>query len=125
MDNKKVAKQVNDMTKAVLDSMIRLQEINDRTVQQLAKRQLEAASDFMDSGVKQLRVLGSVQDLGDMVGKQADLAKELNDKMLTHAKQTMDLLMSTKVELNEIMEKNLNTISASLVKNANEAAGEG
>jgi phasin family protein len=121
MMDKKIARQVNEMTKAVLDSMIRLQEINDRTVQQLAKRQLEAASDFMDSGVKQLRVLGTVQDLGDMVNKQADLAKELNDKMLTHAKQTMDLLMTTRSELNEMMEKNLNSI---LNKTTNEADAE-
>ncbi|MBF0176536.1 MAG: phasin family protein [Magnetococcales bacterium] len=108
--DKKVVEQVNEMTKTVLDSMIRLQEINDRTVQQLAQRQLDAVGDFMSSGIRQLKALGETRDLSQVVSKQADMAKELNDRMLEHARQTMDLLMTSRNELNAMMESNLQAI---------------
>ncbi|MBF0625554.1 MAG: phasin family protein [Magnetococcales bacterium] len=108
--DKKIVEQVNEMTKTVLDSMIRLQEINDRTVQQLAQRQLDAAGDFMNSGVRQLKTIGEAKTLNEVVSRQADLAKELNDKMLEHSRQTMDLLMTSRNELNAMMESNLQAI---------------
>ncbi|MBF0160371.1 MAG: phasin family protein [Magnetococcales bacterium] len=96
-----------NMTRTAVSSIIRLQEINDQTLQQLAKHQMEATSDFMDVGVKQLRTLGSLQNVDDMVTQQTDLAKELREKILRHTKQTVELLMSANSQLYEIMEHNL------------------
>ncbi|MBF0308611.1 MAG: phasin family protein [Magnetococcales bacterium] len=108
--DKKVAEQMTEMTKAVLNSMMRLQQINERTVQKLAERQLDAVGEYMSAGVQQLRMMGESKDMKDVLGKQAELTKELSDRMVTHAKQTVELLNQSRREINDLMEKGMEAI---------------
>ncbi|MBF0158058.1 MAG: phasin family protein [Magnetococcales bacterium] len=117
MSNNNVVQYVQDMTATVVNSMVRLQEINGSMIQKLAQHQLTAANDLMASSSKQLQEFSAVNNPSEVVGKQADLAKEWHDKIFSHAKQTMDLLMSTNTELHKMMEQNLNNISESFSKN--------
>lgn len=107
MDNKKIADQVTDATRSVLENMMKLQEINDRTVQQLAQKQFEAAGDYMSTGVKRLKMMSEAKDMKEALSNQADLASELSEKMLSHAKQSLEVLNSSKAELNTVVEKSL------------------
>ncbi|MBF0141910.1 MAG: phasin family protein [Magnetococcales bacterium] len=111
MDSK-LAEQMTDVTKKVLDSMLRLQEINDRTVQNLAKQQLEVAGSCMSAGVKQIRKISGAKDVKEAMVDQADMASELGELMIGHAKQAMETLTQSKLELNELVEKNLKAFLA-------------
>lgn len=105
--DKKIAEQMMEMTKSALDSMLRLQEINDRTVQSLAKKQLETVSNCMQNGVKRIKATGDAKDAQSAVSSQADLASELGLLMIDHAKETMDILNKSKKDLSDLMENNL------------------
>ncbi|MBF0368395.1 MAG: phasin family protein [Magnetococcales bacterium] len=109
MENK-IPEQMTAMTKNVLDAMLRLQEINDRTLRTLAEQQLEVAGSCMEAGVKKMKETGEVKDVKQAVSTQAELASELGELMINHARKTMSVLTESKDELNSLVEKNVNDL---------------
>lgn len=105
--DKKLNEQMTEMTKCVLDNMMRLQEINDRTLQRLAHQQFEAAGDYMKTGVQRMKNIGESKDVKEAFSNQMELASELNDKMMTHAKQAMEMIAQSRNELSGVVEKGL------------------
>ncbi|MBF0212633.1 MAG: phasin family protein [Magnetococcales bacterium] len=107
MDNNKVAERMTDLTKKMMDSISDLQRINDRTVQELTKQQLEAAEGFITAGAKQLKDLSSAKTIQEAVSTQADIATNLGKMMVDNAKRTMDVLTQGQNELKVLIEKNI------------------
>ncbi|MBF0611128.1 MAG: phasin family protein [Magnetococcales bacterium] len=103
MDDAKIAEKVTEATRTVLENMMKLEEINDRTVHVLAQKQFAAAGDYMSSAVKRLRTLNEAKDMKDAMASQADLASELSEKMLNHAKTSLEVLNNSKSELNAVI----------------------
>lgn len=99
--------QMSAATKEVMDSMMKLQEINDRTVQSLAKQQLEVVESYMTTGVKQIKAISETKDAKDALSAQADMAAELGNMLLGKAKQTMEVLTESRKELTDLMENNM------------------
>lgn len=105
--DKKMNEQMTEMTKCVLDNMMRLQEINDRTMQQLVQKQYEAAGDYMNVSVRKLKQMGEAKDMKDVLSNHVDLATELGAKMMVHSKAAMDLITASRGELTGVVEKSL------------------
>ena len=103
----KMTEQMTEMTKNVLDSMLKLQAINDRTVQSLAKQQLEVAENYMTNGVKQLKIMSEAKDAQSAMSSQAELASELGNMMMNQAKQAMEVMNQSRTELNSLIEGNM------------------
>lgn len=112
MDTAKVTDTMVEMTRNVLENMMKLQEINDRTVQQLAQKQFEAAGDYMSTGVRRLKTLRDAKDLKDALATQAELATELRDKMISHSQKSLDVLNASKEEMNQVMQSSIATFFA-------------
>lgn len=106
MDNK-IAAQMTDLTKKMLASMTSLQKINDRTVQDLAKQQLDAAEKFISTGTEQLKGIGNVKTVQEAVATQAEMASEIGKLILTNAQKSMEVLTRGQSELKNLMEENL------------------
>lgn len=109
MDNK-ISEQISNATRKMVESMTTLQKINDRTMQDLAKQQMDAAEAFVDVGSKQLKGLGNVKTVQDAVTAQADITSEVGKMMIDRAKQTMEVLTRSQSELKTLMENNLNEL---------------
>lgn len=111
-----ITDKMSEMTNTLVESMLKLQEINDRTLQGLTRQQLETANSCVQAGVKQLRMMGVSNDPKDYLNGQVALATELGQLMTNHTERTMDLLNQSKTELNTWVSSNLkNFISVSKV----------
>ena len=110
MDGKLTA-QVADINKKMVNSITELQKINERTMKDLAKQQVNAAESFVSVSSRQIKGMGNLTSVQDVINAQMDTASELSKMMVENAKQTMDLLSRSQEELKVLIEQNLNDIS--------------
>lgn len=106
------------LNKTTLNSARRLGEINTRAFGRLSACQLEAASDYLEGGVKQVQVLGEAKGLRDVLAGQSRLAVELNEKLVEHMRQTAAILADARGEYASWVEDGLKTATESPIKKA-------
>ena len=90
---------IETLNKAAIESARRLGDIQMRTLERLTQRHIEAAADYLEGGVKQMKLLGEAKDLQSAFAEQARLAGELNEKFVEHTKKTAELLVQAKGEI--------------------------
>ena len=98
---KDIVSAVEKANKQFIEAVRRLSEINLRTVEKLAERQIAGAALYLEGGVKQLELLTGAKDAQSVVGEQTKLVAELNEKLVDHAKRTAEVLVEAKDELTE------------------------
>ena len=108
-----MVEQMAEMSRKMMESITTMQKINDRTVQDLAKQQLEAAEGFISTGSRQMRELSGIGSLQDAVSAQAEIASELGTMMVDNAKRTMEVLSRGQNDLKVLIEKNVGDLMAS------------
>ncbi len=96
-----ILKNVETLNKAAIESVKRLGDINMRTFEKLAQRNIEAAADYLDGSVQQLKLMGESKDIQAAVTEQARLSTELNEKFVEHAKKAAEVLSEVKDELTD------------------------
>ena len=89
----------NVFTKAAFDAGRQLTDLNTRTCEKLVKRQVELASDFMESAVK--------QGLSHYVAAQRQLAEDYANKAQQANKDTVKIITQAQDELNNYLEQQL------------------
>ena len=92
-----ILKNIETFNKAAIDSAKRLGDINMRTFEKLAQRNLEAAADYLDGSVQQLKLMGESKDIQSVVKEQARLSAALNEKFVEHAKKTAEVTHEYKI----------------------------
>lgn len=105
--DKKIAEQVADVTRKMVASVTGLQKVNERTMKDLAKQQVEAAEAFVTVGSKQLKGLSKMKSVQDVMDAQADVAAEVGKMMVSQAKQTMEVLARSQEELKALIEQDI------------------
>jgi hypothetical protein len=89
----------NVFTKAAFDAGRQLTDLNTRTYEKLVKRQVELASDFVQSAVK--------QGLSHYVAAQRELAEDYANKAQQANKDTVKIIIQAQDELNNYLEQQL------------------
>jgi hypothetical protein len=89
----------NAFAKSAFDAGRQLADINGRAYERLAKRQIELASDFMESGIKQF--------VSHYVAAQKDFAQEYVSKAQAANEDTVKLISQAQDELNRYLEQQL------------------
>ena len=115
-------KNIESLNKAAIESARRLGDINVRTLEKLAQRQIEATADYLDGGMKQLKLMGEVKDIQTAVKEQTVLATELNEKFVEHAKKAADVLGEIKDELTNWAQDGMKAVGAPLGNGAKKDA---
>ncbi|HIJ84893.1 MAG: Phasin 2 protein [Magnetococcales bacterium] len=105
--DKKIADQLTELSQKMMDTVTTLQKINDRTVQDLAKQQLEAAESFIKSGSDQMKSMGNIKTVQDAVTNQAELASEVGKMILSNAQKSMEVLTRGQSELKNLIDQNI------------------
>ena len=108
--DKKIAEQVADVTRKMMNSVAGLQKVNERTMKDLAKQQINAAEAFVTVGSKQLKGMSKLKTVQDVMDAQADVAEEVGKMMVDQAKKTMDLLTRSQDELKSLIEQDINEL---------------
>jgi adenylosuccinate synthase len=89
----------NVFAKTAFDAGRQLTDLNTRTYEKLVKRQIELASDFMESAVK--------QGLSHYVAAQRQLAEDYANKAQQANKDTVKIITQAQDELNNYLEQQL------------------
>ena len=115
--NTEFAKQFEDLGTAMLDSAKRLGEIQLRVAERTVERQLAVASDCVQAGVSQLKLLESAPtDPQGVAAGQVKIFEELNAKLGDHAAGTVELMKSVKDEYAAWLETGMKAATAAAPK---------
>ena len=108
----------NVFAKTAFDAGRQLTDLNTRTYEKLVKRQIELASDFMESAIK--------QGLSHYVAAQRQLAEDYANKAQQANKDTVKIITQAQDELNSYLEQQLPTtieqVKSAVKDTAQEAA---
>ena len=113
-----ILKNIETLNKATIESAKRLGDINMRTFEKFAQGNIEAAADYMDGSLQQLKVMGESKDIQSAAKEQARLGTELNEKFVAHAKKTAEVLNEVKGELTDWAKDGMNAVAAKAGKKA-------
>lgn len=105
-----ILKNIETLNKATIEAAKRLNDINMRTFEKLAQRNIEAVADYLDGSMQQLKVMGESKDMQAAAKEQARLGTELNEKFVTHAKKTAEVLNEVKGEINDWAKDGMNAV---------------
>ena len=108
---KEFAASIEQMNKTSVDAMKRLGEIQLRSMERLAEQQLAITSSVLDQGVKQMRTLVDSKDVNSVLESQTTYFTDLNAQAMDNAKNTADILATTKSELTEWVEAGVKAAS--------------
>jgi hypothetical protein len=89
----------NIFAKTAFEASRQLTDLNTRTYEKLLKRQVELASDFMESAVK--------QSISHYVAAQRQLAEDYADKAQQANKDTVKIITQAQNEVNSYLEQQL------------------
>ena len=109
-----IFKNIETLNKAAIESAKRLGDINMRTLEKLAQRNIEATADYLHGGVQQLKLMGESKDFRVAVEEQARLSRELNEKLVGHANETVEVLSEVKGELTDWVQDGMKAVGAPL-----------
>ena len=115
-------KNIETLNKAAIESARKLGDINVRTLEKLAQRQIEATADYLEGGVKQLKLMSESKAMQAAVKEQARLNTELNEKFVEHAKKAAEVLGEVKDELTDWAQDGMKAAGAPLGKESKKAA---
>ena len=115
-------KNIETLNKAAIESARRLGDINVRTLEKLAQRQIEATADYLEGGMKQLKLMGESKDIQAAVKEQARLNAELNDKFVEHARKAAEVMGEAKDELTDWAQDGMKAVGSPLGKGATKGA---
>ncbi len=106
--------QWTELNKAAMQAIKELGEINTNAMTRLTQRQMEMVNLYMEGGAKQLETLSQIKGMPDMVAAQSRLFAELNEKLMENARQTVEVLVEVKTELNAWVEKGMQNAASNL-----------
>jgi len=116
---KQILNSIEKFNKSMIGSVKTLGEINMRTLERLTERQIEVASDYLDGGMKQIKLASESKDPQGVLSAQSKLATEYGEKFVEHAKKTAEIFAETKAELAGWIEDGMKAIGTTpLVKAA-------
>lgn len=105
-----ILKNIETLNKATIEAAKRFGDINMRTFEKLTQRNIEAAADYLDGSMQQLKVMAESKDIQAVAKEQARLGTELNEKFVAHAKKTAEVLNEVKGELNDWATDGMNAV---------------
>ena len=105
-----------DLTTRTVESVKRLGELNLRTFETLAAKQVEMMQSCVDSGVKQAEVLSGNRDIKEMLTAQAELSSSCAEKFSTNMMETADILKTAQDELTGLVEESVAEVKENVAK---------
>ena len=82
---------LNEFGSKGYESLFQLGEINLRTMETLASRQMDAMNLFMDSGTRQSELATQVKGLNDLVEVEAELTKEFGNRLMGEFRENLEI----------------------------------
>lgn len=107
-----VMTQWDSVMKSAAESGKALETINLKLVEQLTKKQVELLTTAFETSNKWVSSFGEVKALPELFSFQSKLASDYSAKVVATARETADLLASSREEYKVWFEKGFQTLSA-------------
>ena len=102
-----VLKNVSDMNKQAMESVLRLSRIAVRTQGLLARQQLSVVENYIDAGAKHLDLVGKTQDPQEVIKLASEINVSLGEKLMAVAQESMDIGAQARDELTSLVEEGI------------------
>jgi phasin family protein len=93
-----------------------LGEINLRAVERLLGRQMDAVSLFMETGLRQTKLVSEAKGYSELVKGQIELAQDMGKRMLEEGRTNMQMASDTRDAYREWFEQGMETMRRETVK---------
>ena len=116
-----ITKQWNEISKAAIESMKVLGNINTKVIEKLTEQQLAVLNTCMQASQKEIDLAASeknVQDPQSLLAAQAELVAEYNSRLMSIVQSTGDILKDCNNEFTSWADKGMSVTQKSAVKAA-------
>jgi phasin family protein len=98
-----IADNFTKFAENMMDSMQKLQAINEKTMQDLTSQQFQSAQDFIKTGSEQIEKLGKSKTVEDAVTEQTKITSTMGKMVLDSAQATIAVLNSGQKDLENLI----------------------
>ncbi|MBF0359122.1 MAG: phasin family protein [Magnetococcales bacterium] len=98
-----IAENFAKFTENMMDSMQKLQEINEKTLKELTSQQFQSAQDFIKTGSEQIEQLGKSKTVEEAVSEQTKITSTMGKMVLDSAQATMEVLTNGQKDLENLI----------------------
>lgn len=105
-----VLKNVSEVNKQAIESVLRLNRIAVRTQGLLARQQLSAMETYLDAGTRQLDLVGKTQDPQELVKLATEINVELGEKLMAVAQEALDIQSQARDEFTSWFEDGVKAV---------------
>ncbi len=102
-----VMKNVSDMNKTAMESILSFSRIAVRTQGLLARQQLSVVENYIAAGAKHLDLVTKTQDPQEMVKLASEINVELGEKLMAVAQESMEIGTQARDELTSMVEEGI------------------
>ena len=107
---------INEMGNKSYERLTALAELNLRTWEKLAARQMDAMNLFMEQGTRQMKLATESKGYNELVKGEVELAKEMSARMMEETKANMKLAGEVRDEYRNWFQQGVSEVSADMRK---------
>ena len=86
-------------SKDASEPFVKLNELSDKAMEQVARQQLDMARDYLDLGSRQMELLSSAKDPQEWLKNQSELSTDFSRKLVDRAEEFMRIAGDTQKEV--------------------------
>ena len=98
-------KQWAQLSKKANESLKKINALNTQSIKQLTQLQMEMVSSCLEGGIKKAKTVNKVTSMSDLMNLQSSLYKELSEKVLENAQNSVKVAMETKQAMSELIQE--------------------
>ena len=105
-----VLKNVSEVNKQAMESVLRFNRIAVRAQGLLARQQLSAMESYLDAGTRHLDLVGKTQDPQELVKLATEINVELGERLMALAQESMDIQAQARDEVTSWIEDGMKAV---------------
>lgn len=107
---------VNEMSTKAMEDLNKLAELNMKVLQKITSRQMEAMNSMMEQSKRQMKLVTESKGLDDFLKGQAELAKDISERMLEESKASMQVANEVREDYRAFVQEGVNLFSEKIRK---------
>ncbi len=105
-----VLKNVSEVNKQAIESVLRFNRIAVRAQGLLARQQLSAMESYLDAGTRHLDLVGKTQDPQELIKLATEINVELGEKLMSLAQESMEIQAQARDEVTSWFEDGVKAV---------------
>lgn len=113
---KDLIKQWTQLSKKANEALKKINTLNTSSIKKLTKLQMDLVSKCLEGGIKKTRNAGKVSSMAELMNLQSSIYKELSEKVLEGAQNSVKIAMETKQAMTALVKEGMADAPSVVVK---------